>query len=1308
MAEAAIPMDGAVGETEGEKKKDEFEVGPTASFGELFRYATAYDVFLMVAGFLGAGTVGASQPAMMMLFGDLMDTMGLMDAGNEMCESFNTIAIKMTVLGAICFVGAWVGEACFKVAGLRQSCLWRQTYLSAILRQDVGWFDVNNPGELSSKIAECTQLIEEGVGSKLASGSRFIMQGLVGIGIAFYYTWDMALVLLAISPIAVFGAWYFGVSSSRAAAAISNAYAKAGGVAGESLSELRTVAALGSEDKQANKYEACLHMAKAAGIAKTLRVGFANGLLFASGNIMAASGFLYGTSKIKRRLEDTTVTTGDCPEYGCNCMTHAGKDGIEECGFTGGKLMLAMFAIQIGAQGLGQIEPTLSAVAKARRAVQKILGTIDRVVTINAFSDEGETLQKVVGNISIENVCFAYPSRPDQQVCNGYSLEVPAGKTVALVGASGSGKSTAIQLVERFYDPDSGVVKLDGVDLRQLNVRWLRQQIGLVGQEPVLFSGTIAENIQYGKPGSTLEEVYEAARMANAFGFIEQFPSKFDTDVGEKGGQLSGGQKQRIAIARAMIKKPAVLLLDEATSALDTESERIVQAALDSLLSEHKRTTIVIAHRLSTIRDADMIAVVDKGRIVEQGTHDELMAVGEEGRYFRLNSKAGGGAGLPKTGSHASMASMVSAASSDGVTDRVGGPDEIHAEIGYLNSPGQQGHTSSPDKPAADAPGAVVEEKELKKKEEEKKKKVSGNISRVWKMHEGDSFYFFVGTIGAILVGAANPGVGIIFVKSIYAFFTPNPAEAWREGVKWALLMYLVSFCQIIGDTLRFWGFGVPGEKITLKIRMMFYNALTRQEIGWHDLPENSSGSLCAALATESNLIQALTGEAFGTKILTLVTVVAAFVLAFTFGYWAIVLVALATVPIMVSGMAIEIAMLQGGEGGSEGLGSDAGKIVGEVVTSVRTIASFTLEKRMAERFNTVTGDFLAKNLTPAAFKGVYQAYAQFSLFAAFALLYWFGGSKVCDGTTDFEGMLIPIFCMFMLGAGVGQAANGATDVAKAQDAAERVFDIVDRKSKIDYSQDGGLELPKVAGALSFVKVKFAYPSRPDQQVCNGYSLEVPAGKTVALVGASGSGKSTAIQLVERFYDPDSGVVKLDGVDLRQLNVRWLRQQIGLVGQEPVLFSGTIAENIQYGKPGSTLEEVYEAARMANAFGFIEQFPSKFDTDVGEKGGQLSGGQKQRIAIARAMIKKPAVLLLDEATSALDTESERIVQAALDSLLSEHKRTTIVIAHRLSTIRDADMIAVVDKGRIVEQGTHDELMAVGEEGRYFKLNRGSH
>jgi len=322
-----------------------------------------------------------------------------------------------------------------------------------------------------------------------------------------------------------------------------------------------------------------------------------------------------------------------------------------------------------------------------------------------------------------------------------------------------------------------------------------------------------------------------------------------------------------------------------------------------------------------------------------------------------------------------------------------------------------------------------------------------------------------------------------------------------------------------------------------------------------------------------------------------------------------------------------------------------------------------------------------------------------------FGLMFWFGGIRIVDGGADFNSYWIPVFCMFYLGMGMGQAMTGITDQQKAKAATLSVFRAIDRKSKIDFSSEDGEKPSTCAGRIELKDVRFTYPARPDQQVCNGYNLVVEPGQTVALCGASGSGKSTAIQLIERFYDPESGSVELDGKDLRDLNVRWLREQIGLVSQEPVLFSGTIAENIRMGKPGATMEEIVTAAKMANGHDFIMAFPSGYETHVGEKGGQLSGGQKQRVAIARAMIKDPAVLLLDEATSALDTESERIVQAALDDLLSKQKRTTIVIAHRLSTIRDADKICVVDAGRIVEEGTHGELMA--KKGEYYALNGGT-
>eukprot|EP00284_Hemiselmis_tepida_P000298 CAMPEP_0174952070 /NCGR_PEP_ID=MMETSP1355-20121228/95175_1 /TAXON_ID=464990 /ORGANISM="Hemiselmis tepida, Strain CCMP443" /LENGTH=673 /DNA_ID=CAMNT_0016199755 /DNA_START=33 /DNA_END=2055 /DNA_ORIENTATION=- len=663
--------------TESGRELQEGEQAPEdksmATLGEMFQYASAFDIFCICLGSLTSGVVGAGQPAVMLLFSELIGSIGSTLSGNPgdaVVDSVNSICIQFCIVGAILFVCAWVAEACFKSSGMRQAAAWRKAYVSAIIHQDVSWYDTHNPSELSSRVAESTQSIEEGISAKLSMGFRFLFQGLVGVGMAFYFKWDMALVLLGVSPLAAFGAWYMSKATVDGQKAITDAYAKAGGTASETLSEMRTVTSFGMQDVQAQKYAANLEQARQAGVTKSIKVGFANGLLFASGNFMMALGLGYGCATVAGELESTEVMIGG-EKLNCGWSNPEFND-IPPCTFNGADLLIAMFGLQIGAQGLGMVEPSITAFIKARRSAYQIMKLTKRVPPINSFSEEGDRPASVQGHVAFENVHFTYPSRPDQVVCNGYNLNIPAGTTCALVGASGSGKrpdqtvcngynlkiapgttcalvgasgsgkSTAIQLVERFYDPSSGVVKLDGHDIKTLNVSWLRSQIGLVGQEPVLFSGTIADNIASGKPGASRQEVEEAARMANAYNFIQEFPDKFDTDVGEKGGFLSGGQKQRVAIARAMIKNPAVLLLDEATSALDSTSEKIVQAALDELMQKTKRTTIVIAHRLSTIRNADKICVVEKGKIVEEGSHDELMAIGPKGHYYKFCSHQGG------------------------------------------------------------------------------------------------------------------------------------------------------------------------------------------------------------------------------------------------------------------------------------------------------------------------------------------------------------------------------------------------------------------------------------------------------------------------------------------------------------------------------------------------------------------------------------------------------------------------------------------------------------------------------------------
>ena len=385
---------------------------------------------------------------------------------------------------------------------------------------------------------------------------------------------------------------------------------------------------------------------------------------------------------------------------------------------------------------------------------------------------------------------------------------------------------------------------------------------------------------------------------------------------------------------------------------------------------------------------------------------------------------------------------------------------------------------------------------------------------------------------------------------------------------------------------------------------------------------------------------------------------------------------------------------------------NEAGSVASQTLLNIRTINAFGLENMSAVSFEKNLVEPLKQFIKKGTVTGLGMGFSQLVICSGTGLAYYTGGQLVLLGRATFT-QVIAVILTIMLGAiGLGQFAADASDKAEALTAAKKIQKLWQQKTTISAMNEDG-EVPReVKGTISLQNVCFSYPMRPDHQVYNNMNLTIEAGQTVALVGPSGCGKSTVVALIERFYDPSAGSVLLDGKDIKSLRLSWLRQQIGLVSQEPVLFIGSIADNIAYGKENATLEEIEAAARMANAHDFISAFPDAYNTQVGEKGVQLSGGQKQRVAIARAIVRDPKILILDEATSALDSASERVVQAALDNLLTLKKRTTIVIAHRLSTIKKADKIVVLSDGVVVEQGTHDELL-LNTEGTYSALVKNS-
>ncbi|KUF91774.1 hypothetical protein AM588_10010239 [Phytophthora nicotianae] len=906
----------------------------------------------------------------------------------------------------------------------------------------------------------------------------------------------------------------------------------------------------------------------------------------------------------------------------------------------------------------------------AAGAAEELFTILDTPSAIDAEKeDEGVIPDKCEGKIEAVNVNFTYPSRPDAQILRDYNVTIEPGQTVAFAGASGGGKSTLIALIERFYDPTSGTIYLDGRDVKTLNVKWLRSQIGMVSQEPVLFATTIFENIAMGGDNVTREEAIEACKLSNAHNFIMSLPENYDTLVGEKGVSLSGGQKQRVAIARAIVRKPNILVLDEATSALDNESEKIVQAALNNLMATTNMTTLVIAHRLSTIRNADKIVVLNEGHIVESGTHDELLQI-EHGIYQN-------------------MYRIQELRSQEEQQEAERREAETKLEKTKLS------RTLSGVSTKTDISVSGVEKNFLDKK--------PFGLVDMLKLNKMEVNYFIIGLIGTCVAGISMPASALL-VTGMITSMTEQYGQYQSSGdsshlttmyndVELYGILYLVGAAVVaIFTFMQVYCFKFMEEKITTRLRNTNFEGLCRQNVGFFDEKENATGALTADLATNPTKVSLLSGESQSRAFQAVFTLIAALVISFGFGSWLLSLIMLALLPFLLFGHIVRMKQME-----SSGLISDDLAIPGahasEVLSNIRTVAALGIEKKSVDVFDELLAEPLRKGSKEAQVNGLSLGFSSFIMMATYALIFWYGAKKIDDGSIGFTEMMRTLMAITMSIQIVSSASTFLGDAPKAFKAGSTIFAIRDRIAPIDSFSPDGLRLAKVEGRLEFRDISFRYPTRPEINVLKHYNLTIEAGQTVAFCGPSGGGKSTIISLIERFYDPVAGEVLLDGHNIKDLNLGWLRSQIGLVGQEPTLFIGTIAENISYGLAEQpSQQQIEEAAKMANAHDFITQFPDGYDTQVGMKGEQLSGGQKQRIAIARAILKNPDILLLDEATSALDSESEKVVQEALDKVMALKRRTTIVIAHRLSTIRRADKICVVSGGKIAEQGTHQELL----------------
>ncbi|USW56715.1 Putative Type 1 protein exporter [Septoria linicola] len=1278
----------AVGTTsqEGQNGGDDAEPATVPySYLRIYKYTRSRDVALLIIGVISAIGAGVTQPLMAVVFGNFISKFTDFGSGVNTAQDFREDVNSYTLWFVYLFIAklllTYVSGVTFTITALQTSKNIRSEFFRIILQQDISYVDLLGPGAVAVKATTNVNLINAGISSKLGHVIQAIAMIAGSFVIGCMQSWKLMLIITAVGVLPFFVVQGFlGSQEAQIEEDLLGVYSRASNLAEEVLGSIKTVHAFGAKEFLLRKFDQQLVHAKAIGCKKS-----------------PGLAAMYGGDMFFSYMPYAVAFWQGVRMYGSGEIDSVGA------------LWIVVFTVLLISTGIARIAPSATAFIQASAAASELFEVLDREPS---DSNTGDKLPEVAGGIAFHGVSFSYPSRSGIRVLNDISFECPAGEVTALVGASGSGKSTIIALLERWYEPDAGYITLDGRPITELNMRWLRNQLRLVQQEPVLFNDTIHNNVVQGLTGTQMEFadhetkrrlVTEACKAANAVEFIEKLPEKYDTNVGERATLLSGGQKQRIAIARSIISNPPILLLDEATSALDAQSESIVQDALNK--ASKSRTTLVIAHKLATVKMADKIIVMGDGEVLEQGTHQQL--IGNNGPYATLVkaqgldvpiSKPSAYEALDDCGRYADARNVDSLQEEKLVDLTIAGTHQSAASEGT-----KQDGTGYHDHEFLQHSLAGIVTTFL------------GENSHLWRE-------YLVAALMSILGGAVFPALSIILTHLITAFGLSSLADVRTTVDFYAGMLLLIAGVSLITYAVMGWVTNEISQDLTRKYRLEMLSSLLRQDISFFDRPEHAAASLASRLSTDPTGLQELLGINLCFIIIVIVTLISCVVVALAYG-WKLGLVVTSTLPLIFGSGVLRLRLEMAFDDQNTAVFANSARFASQAVAAMRTVVSFNIEDAVWREYDETLEALLKRSYGKVSLSMFLYAMAESIQFLVFGLAFWYGGHLLADGEYTTEQFFVVYLAVTFGGDAAGQIFGYTSNISRAVAGGNYILKLRSSTATIA-DRDDAPDPDHCLGEFSFDKVEFNYPLRPQIPVLQNLELHIKPKTSVAFVGGSGCGKSTTINLLERYYDPTSGTLLVSGVQgdradaestrtklvpLPTLRLSTYRSRLALVSQEPNLYQGTIAENIALGAaaldhsneaihesekhPGTDLaitstlsvsasaspsEEqtqqslIIRAAKDANIYDFIASLPEGFQTECGRKGTELSGGRS----------------------------NGSLIQNTLKGVAGS--RTVISVAHRLSTIRDCDQIFVLDGGRVAESGTHQELLAI-QDGMYKKL-----